>query len=944
MPRAELGDFTMNLSKPLAVAVAMALSSHAFAQTQPSTSTNQNDEAKTIDAVVVTGSNIKGVDLAKSQPVVVITAQDIKESGAISVTDLISKISETGGGTGNFSTTSSGARQADSPAGSAGISLRGLGTASTLTLINGRRIASASFANGSQNFIDVNMIPLSAVDRVEILTTGASAIYGADAVAGVVNFILRKDFDGGLVSLSTGESEASSNDARNNANLVWGTSSDKGRALVVVDLYQKAALYDRDRRSTANSPRPSAQGTYASFNNANFSRLDIVEASCPDALRHDDNPLPSGRDGEYCEFNRNAFTATDPARKSIGVLGSFGYYISENLEFFSDVSFGRNTASASTEGAPWDATISRTHPNVSPAMLAELGISNPSTTNLYAYGRFNELRTVEVTTNAWRALGGLKGTLGGWDWESAISFSQSKSNQAALAGIYNRARFEAALIGTLCNDGTISTNASTACAPGTTRTFYNPFNGGTNNSPELLALLNEDVNRKGQSKLYSWDAKFNGAFGKIGDRDLQWAYGVELRREDITDAPSSLATAGANGVVPVLGFGSTAADASRTSYAVFAETLLPLTETLELRMAGRYDHYSDFGGDFNPAASFRWQPNDSFLIRGGWNSSFRAPSLAQVGAGTTLSSGRLPCAVGSEFNTTLCGNRTTDQSFNSEIYGNPDLKPETAEAWYLGSVFNAGDNTTFSLDYWNFNNKNLVDVDPLDLFRRAANDSSLLYGNLTDANPNNNVLPSGVIGILTRNGTFNSRIRYVQLELINIGVQKTDGVDFSVTHDWDAGEAGRFRFYFDTTYTRSFERSESCDSLRPTPRRGAGACINGQRLADRAGQFRYPEWLSTAGVRWRYKDFSTSLSAKYTSSYYDDDQRENVPPGRKIASSTIFDLNVGWTLSKEQYLAFNVRNLFDREPPPALGSTAGVDFFNHNSMGRFYTVSYEYRF
>ena len=210
----------------------------------------------------------------------------------------------------------------------------------------------------------------------------------------------------------------------------------------------------------------------------------------------------------------------------------------------------------------------------------------------------------------------------------------------ALAGIYNRRRFEAALIGTLCNDGTISTNATTPCAPGTTRIFYNPFNGGTNNSPELLELLNEDVNRKGQSKLYSWDAKFNGALGKIGDRDVQWAFGAEVRREDISDAPSALATAGPGGVVPVLGFGSTAADAARTSWSVFAESLLPLSETLELRVAGRYDHYSDFGGDFNPAISLRWQPNDSFLIRGGWNTSFRAPSLAQVGAGTTTGVGR----------------------------------------------------------------------------------------------------------------------------------------------------------------------------------------------------------------------------------------------------------------------------------------------------------------
>lgn len=919
----------MNVSKPLAIAVAMALSSHAFAQTQSESSVTPSEGAKTLDAVVVTGSNIKGVDLAKSQPVVVITAQDIKESGAISVTDLIGKISETGGGTGNFSTTSSGARQADSPAGSAGISLRGLGTASTLTLINGRRIAASSFANGSQNFVDVNMIPLSAVDRVEILTTGASAIYGADAVAGVVNFILRKDFNGGLLSLSTGESEASSNDSRNNANLVWGKSSDQGRALFVVDVYRKAALNDRDRRSTANSPRPSAQGTYASFNNFFEDYFELVEASCPDSQRHDDNPLPSGPFGEYCEFNRNAFTATDPARESIGILGSFGYNFSDNLEFFADLSYGRNQATANTEGAPWDAEIDPTHPNIPQELLDRLEF-DPEAEGLYAYGRFNEQRTVEVTTKAWRALAGLKGAVGAWDWETALSLSQSQSDQVALAGVYNVERFEAALFGELCASG------ATNCSPGSGGLYYNPFGGGTGNSPELLALLNEDVNRTGESKLYTWDAKFNGALGKIGDRDVQWAFGAEARREDITDAPSPLAEADLNGDVPVIGFGSTAADAARTSWSIFAESLLPFSDTFEVRLAGRYDHYSDFGGDFNPAASFRWQPNDAFLIRGGWNTSFRAPSLAQSGAGVTLSSGRLPCAAGSEFNTTLCGNSTSDRSYNSEIYGNPDLKPETAEAWYLGSVFNAGDNTTFSLDYWNFNNKNLVDIDPFELFRRAATDPSLIYVQGT--------LPRGQVGIETSNGTFNSRIRFVQLELINIGVQKTDGVDFSVTHDWDAGEAGRFRFYFDTTYTRSFERSESCDSLAPTPRRGAGACVSGQRLVDRAGEFRYPQWLGTLGARWRYQDFSTSLSAKYTSSYYDDDQRENVPAGRKIASSTIFDLNIGWTLNKDNYLAFNVRNLFDREPPVALGSTAGVDFYNHSSMGRFYSLSYEMRF
>lgn len=923
----------MLLFKPLAVAVAMALSTAAFAQSTANSDATQPspDEASTtLETLVVTGSNLKGVDLAESQPVVIFSAEDIKESGAQTVTDLIAQLSETGGGTGNFSTATSGAKQADSPAGSAGISLRGLGTASTLTLINGRRIASASFANSSQNFVDVNMIPLSAIDRVEVLTTGASAIYGADAVAGVVNFVLREDFDGVQGSVSHGESEASSNDARSTANFLWGKSSEKGHALVVADFYQRAALYDRDRASTAiQQPNRSQQGIYPSFSNEFDDYFELVERSCPDAQRHDDSPLPAGDFGEYCEFNRNQFTATDPASRRIGVLGSFGYSFSDSLEWFADISLGRSESTANSEPAPWDELIDPNHPDL-PAELRARFEFDPSEEGLLAFGRFVAPRTVNVDTDAARVLSGLRGAIGDWNWESAISAGQSKSDQVATAGIYNVERFRAALFGELCADG------STDCSPGSGGLYYNPFGGAVNNAPELLALLAERVPRSGESKLYSWDAKFNGAFGQIADREVQWAFGIEARREEIQDSPSALATADENGDVPVYGFGSTAASADRNSEAVFIESLLPLADTLDLRLAGRYDHYSDFGGDFNPAISLRWQPNDVYLVRAGWNSSFRAPSLAQVGAGTTLSSGRLPCAPGSEFATTLCGGRTTDQGYNSEVYGNPDLDAESAKAWYLGSVFNLGENTTLSLDYWNFKQNDLVDIDPLDLFRRALLDPSLVYAR--------DALPRGQVGIETRNGTINSRLSFVQLQLTNVGEQNTDGLDISLTHDWDAGQAGEFRFYADATWTRSFERSESCDAQAPGTRRGAGVCINGQRLVDRSGEFRYPEWLATAGVRWRYGDFTTRLAADYTDSYYDDDQRAGVPAGRKVSSWTVLDLNVGWSPSDAHYVSLGVRNLLDRDPPSALGSGAGVDLYHHSSMGRFYTVSYEYRY
>jgi len=216
-----------SLLNPLAFAVAMALAAPlAHAQTNPTPADTNEDEAVTLDAVTVTGSNLRGIDLQEAQPITILDAEDIKQFGASNVADLLKQVTETGGGTGNFSTANSGALQADAPAGTAGASLRGLGTSSTLTLVNGRRVAASSFANGSENFVDINAIPMAAIDRIEILTTGASAIYGADAVAGVINLVLRKDFEGLRLSASYGDSTRATDEGRLNANLVAGFARD----------------------------------------------------------------------------------------------------------------------------------------------------------------------------------------------------------------------------------------------------------------------------------------------------------------------------------------------------------------------------------------------------------------------------------------------------------------------------------------------------------------------------------------------------------------------------------------------------------------------------------------------------------------------------------------------------------------------------------------------
>ncbi len=920
--------------RPLYAAVLVCLATSSLiapAAAQSSDDDAQLDQTQ-LDQIVVTGSNLKGIDLEDSQPIFIIDAEQIREFGATSASDLLKQISAAAGGTGNFTSANSGALQADAPAGSAGASLRGLGTASTLTLVNGRRVAVSSFANGSENFVDLNAIPLAAIDRIEVLTTGASAVYGADAVAGVVNFILRRDFDGVRLSASVGDSDASTDESRFNANLVAGFQGEQARAMLVVDAFQRNALYDRDRAITAVEPRPSQQGIFPSFNDLFAQEFDLVEASCPDAQRFDGRPgFPISRFGAFCSVNRNAFTATDPETKRLGAYGTFNYDFS-GVEYFAELALQRNVSRADSAPAPWsEEPLFLDHPGMPAELRARLIAAGADPDfEIFGFGRFPDARTLEVTTENWRLLNGLRGAVGDWDWESTFAASNSDSQQEAVAGIYNVARIRAGLLGELCADG------RTTCSPASGGLFYDPFNGQRNNTQQVLDLVRERVPRDGESTLYAWDAKFAGNFGEVAGGPIAWALGAEARREEIEDRPSPLATLNrATGEVPVYGFGSTAVSADRDQWALYAESFLPFTETFDVRVAGRYDHYSDFGGDFNPAISFRWRPTDNYVVRGGWNSSFRAPSLAQVGAGLTLSSGALPCSAGSEFFGSYCGGFSGDDGYLSEIFGNPDLEAETSEAFYVGNVFSFGDNTTLTVDYWSFDQRDLVDIDDLELFRRALSDSSLIF---RTAN-----LPSGTLGIGIRNGAIGGNIDQVNLQLINVGQQKTDGVDIRFDHRFDERDWGQVTWQTDATWVNSFKRSESCGEDADTPRRGAGPCRNGQRLVERVGEFRYPEWTINSGFRYSYGDFFGRFFANHIDGYFDDDQRAGVSAGRRVASWTTLNLTVGWDINKQHSVDLNIRNVADRDPPIALGSAANVDLFNHNSLGRFYTLNWVYR-
>jgi len=201
------------LSLALAITTVTLVSNTAFS--------GQASE-KEVEKIIVTGSQIRGADPGGMQPMVVLSAEEIKNSGASTVAELLSQVNQTRGGSGSFTTSESGATSSSTPAGQAAASLRGLGPSSTLTLINGRRVAASSFASGTQNFVDINSIPLSTIEKVEVLASGASAIYGADAVAGVINYILKKDYQGAELNVSYGNSIESSSEDKSNINFLYG--------------------------------------------------------------------------------------------------------------------------------------------------------------------------------------------------------------------------------------------------------------------------------------------------------------------------------------------------------------------------------------------------------------------------------------------------------------------------------------------------------------------------------------------------------------------------------------------------------------------------------------------------------------------------------------------------------------------------------------------------
>lgn len=841
-----------------------------------------------IEKIEVTGSNIKRVDTETVAPVQVITREDIEKTGKLTIGEVLRELPSNTGNSFNETFTNS-----FSP-GSSGISLRGLGQKTTLVLINGRRMANYGFAQNLQDtFVDLNSIPNSAIDRVEILKDGASAIYGADAVAGVVNIILRKDFRGvelgGILGTSA---QGGMNEYRTSITAGMGDlAKDRFNVLGVVDYLHRDLLTWSERDWTKSGDFTQFPGGALSGWSSGVGTLQVGAGPNGFGGRLALNPCPPGsaqrpvgdfdgrRLGTVCARNVTDFLTLFPESDRIGFLARGSFEFSPTLSMFGEANYSKNKSFQKFTAAfvPTSQVDQTNGLTVTTNVVLPVGHPNNPTAAArilqYAFYEFGG-RDSDIETDAGRAMLGFKGNLGKWDWEAAGGAARSKTEQIN----YNRVnRF-------------LLTPAFIAS--------YNFSN------PNLAAseALRITPRREATSKLTFADIKTSTEIAQLPAGPLGFAAGFEYRRESLQDRPDDLISTGA-----VLGQGGTSTDGSRNSKAVFAELSIPILKNLEGQLAARRDDYSDFGSKTSPKGGLKWTITKEFLVRATTSRGFRAPTLPEASPSRAT------------FFTTVFD--PVNQGFFTiagTVASNPNLKPETSKSDNIGFVFEPTKDLNMSLDYYRINLKDVIQIPiqyTVNLYARGGTD------------PNRRV---------TRDA--NGTLLAVSDQYLNLDFQETSGLEFDLNYSFPLMN-GKFTLTSNYGYVKYFKVPEEPNG-RPTDvvdlNSGDFTSAVPRHKGRLSGTYKKADWTGTVTYRYVHSMDQNAAGTPVRAG--------GTPPNARVGSFYEVDLFAAYEGIKNLRLTAAVQNALNRRPPydPAYGS--GIDFTQYDGRGRFYTLGASYSF
>ncbi len=866
-------------------------------------------EPQRVEKIEVTGSNIKRVDAETAAPIQIITRTEIEKSGKQTVAELLAQLPIAGTGGLNDLTS-----QNSFSSGVSTVSLRGLGSSATLVLLNGRRVAPVGQADpnfGQSAVVNLDSFPVNVIERIEILKDGASAIYGSEAVAGVINIILRKDFTGAEASSSfSTNSDSEYRTVRASVSGGWGD--------LAKDRYNVFATFEHTKRydTTLNDvtaevvdPRLTASG-YATGRHFSSSYADnylnsviapngtATVTSFKPAAQQPANCVPTAvKDAAgICRFDLVPRTDFNPAstRDNLFLKGTIDF--TANLTGFAEYGFNRtktyfvgNPQVYGDFGAWYSSTQQRLV-----NLVEALPVGNPS--NPFNVPTVLRHRFVEVGNfdrqsiqEATRVVGGLKGTAGTWDWETGVLYSQNKSE----VDDYNQIRYS------VLNNAIING----------TYNFLNPSAGAV--KPDQLRINTVDNAKSDYTIL---DLKGSSELLPLPGGMLAIAAGGEYRRETRSATPDAAKAAG-----EVIGAGASVASGSRNVVSVYGELSIPILRNLETQLAVRTDKYSDYGRSTTPKFGFKWKALPTLALRGSFAKAFRAPSLTEISpssvtAFTTITD-PLRCITGAEAD---CA-----RGIAALLQSNTRLQPETAKTANFGFIWDPVKNASLTVDYFDIRRNNEITTLDLNLIFAHEGDTSGLYANRIIRGP---AIGDGLPG----------PIQAISIPFVNATETHIRGIDTDIQFRFNLSEYGKVNTHLFNTYFQSWKTNTA----------------EGDPLLEFVA-YRIPRTRSSLLIEWEYGDFTYGLTENYVRGYHvSSDPRISCAQASllgtagvcEVPAATTADLNVHYTGIKNLTLNFTARNITNKHAPlDPLARPVNQTYFP-NYQGTYFTLGATYRF
>ena len=947
--------------------IAVATAPVAFAQDQ--------DDAEELETITVVGSRIKRTDIETSQPVFVLEREDLQKTGLTSVGDILQELTTNGAALNTtFNNGGNGSTQ---------VALRNLGSNRTLVLVNGRR-----WVTSLGGAVDLNTIPSSIIERVEILKDGASAIYGSDAIAGVINITTRDTYDGAEASAYLGENEEG--DGRTEQyDFTIGSSTDKASVVMNASYTKQEPIFAGDREISAvplfgfpgNNVNAGASSTTP------FGRIDgpgipgtavlipgrpgcRVNADCAPSAVNDFRTFDANTDG----FNFAPDNYLQTPQERTGIYAQGRYNLTENVTFRTELLYNERKSSqqlAATPivlgpivGANFASTVLVSRDSVYNPFGVEL--NRVQFRNIYQFRNFNQ------DADTFRFGAGFDGVFDlwnrSWSWDVSYTYNDNEV-RTTTEGLFNIQNIAFGAGPSFIDAGGIARcgtpdNTIAGCVP------VNFLGGPEGFTPEMVAYTTYTDQTSNYKKLYNYVGNITGDLFELPAGPLSFAAGYEYRREFGFNQPDAFTASGLSS--------GNAAQPTRGGFSVdefYIEFNVPVlkdmafAEIFEFSVAARYSDYSNFGDTTNPKFGFRWKPFADLLVRGNYADGFRAPSVTELFLGTSDAFPQVldPCSASQNptgdvlarcragfggIGGTPPGYEQANTQIRITTGGNPNLLPENARSKTLGLVYSPSwlEGLDVYLDWYNIEVVNSI-APPTGQF---IIDSCYRFGD------------TSACQLVTRGPTGEVTDLFAGVRNTPGGTE-VEGYDLTVNYRFDT-EFGRFNINWDNAYISYFG-----DVGQPEfgELNSDGNASLGNTVGLLFGPARFPIWRVRSNIttNWQYGDWGATLGARYYSDLDEDcslvvataggaGQPERIPeicdqpngtPQWPVAERTVddawyFDAQATWDAPWNARITGGIRNLLDEDPPFSASAFANSFDPSYDIPGRFWYVQYTQRF